>query len=123
MAHTLDGVSIPAGMVWIDEFDWSDAVQEVEHGITGALLVDAGQRLAGRPITLQGEDDSGWIERSVLASIQAKAGAAGVSYSFAHDDGRNFNVLILEISASPAVLVEDPPADWPYVATIRMIEV
>lgn len=123
MAHDLDGVSIPAGLVWIDEFDWADAVHEFTHGITGALLVDAGQRLAGRPITLQGEDDSGWIERSVLASIQAKAGAAGVTYTFTHDDGRSFSVLIMEISASPAVRVEDPPADWPYIATIRMIEV
>lgn len=123
MAHTLNGISIPSGLVWVDEFDWLESATETEHGITGALLVDAGERLAGRPITLEADTDAGWIERSVLAAIKALADAPGVSYTFTHHDGRSFTVLVLEIAARSVARPELPPANWPYVATIKMIEV
>ena len=50
--HTLDGLALPAGMIWQDEFDWSPALSAQEYSLTGALVIDAGTRQAGRPITL-----------------------------------------------------------------------
>ena len=51
--HTLATIQIPRGLVWVDEHDWTPVESATEYSITGALLVDAGTRLAGRPITLE----------------------------------------------------------------------
>lgn len=126
MAHTLDAVSLPSGLIWTDEFDWTEAEHEAEYSITGAVLVDAAVRLAGRPITLQGEEDAGWIDRSVLLAVQALAAAPGQVYTFVHHDGRSFSAVFAPrdpITARAVARPELPPSDWPYVATIRLIEV
>lgn len=127
MAHTLNGnISIPSGLVWVDEFDWTDAESVAEYSIAGALLIDAGTRLAGRPITLQGEEDAGWIDRSVLLAVQALAADPGATFPFVHHDGRAFTVAFAPgepITARSLARPELPPSDWPYVATIRLIEV
>ncbi|MCB1890366.1 MAG: hypothetical protein KDH20_22360 [Rhodocyclaceae bacterium] len=122
MSHTLDGIALPAAMIWTDEI-WSPAVVESEPSITGATLIDAGVRLSGRPITLEASDDGGWIDRSVLLSLLTRAGDAGQIYTFVHADGRAFQVVVADVSARQALEVEDPSADWKYIATIRMIEV
>ena len=127
MAHDLNGISIPSGLVWADEFEWADAESASEYGITGALLIDAAERLSGRPITLEGQDDAGWLERSALLSVPALADVPGATYAFTHHDGRVFTVAFAPggnpISARPVARPELPPSDWPYVAIIRLIEV
>lgn len=124
--HTLDLVPIPRGMVWADEHDWVPAQQATEYSITGAMLVDAGLRLAGRPITLQAQDDAGWIQRSVLASLRALASDPGAVYLLTLADGRAFNVMFAPdspIEARPIARPEIPASTHPYVATVRLLEV
>lgn len=126
--HMLDLVPLPRGMVWVDEFDWVPAVQATEYSITGALLVDAGVRLAGRPITLQADDDAGWLgmTRLVLANLRALASAPGATYLLTLADGRAFDVMFAPedpITARPIARPELPAPSHPYVATVRLIEV
>lgn len=124
--HTLQLIPLPRGMVWVDEHDWVAAQHATEYSITGALLVDAGTRLAGRPITLQGEADAGWIRRDVLAQVRALANAPGATYTLTLADDRVFIVMFAPdqpISARPIARPELPPASHPYAATVRLIEV
>lgn len=124
--HTLDLVNLPRGMVWVDEHDWVAAQNATEYSITGALLVDAATRLAGRPITLQAEEDAGWIRRDVLASLRALANAPGATYTLTLADARVFTVMFAPdtpITARPIARPELPAAAHPYVATVRLIEV
>lgn len=124
--HTLDLVPIPRGMVWVDEHDWVPAQHATEYSVAGALLVDAGLRLAGRPITLQAEDDAGWIARSVLADLRALASDPGATYLLTLADGRAFDVMFAPdspITAHPIARPELPASTHPYVATVRLLEV
>ena len=75
--HTLDGLALPAGMIWQDEFDWSPALSAQEYSITGALVIDAGTRQAGRPITLQGTDTQAWMPRTTMLQLAALAALPG----------------------------------------------
>lgn len=123
--HTLDTVQIPRSMVWVDEHDWTPVEKSIDYSITGALLVDVGVKQAGRPITLQAENDSGWIRRDVLHALHALAAVPGGQYEFTHADGRSFAV---EFASSPITAVPlgrpELPADSnPYIATVRLIEV
>jgi hypothetical protein len=125
--HTLAGLPIPRGMVWFDEFGWSRVEKSLEFSLTGAALIDAGVRLAGRPITLQGEVEAGWIKRGALAALQALADAdATGAHALVLADGRTFNVQFapgLPVEGKPIARPELPVENYPYVATVRLITV
>lgn len=115
-------------LYWEDEFRWSSTVQSVELSVTGALIVDVGTKLAGRPITLRNEDESsGWMTRETIAQLQAWADIPGlvmqltlrgVAYQVI---GRHHDGGMLE--ARPETHYADPePADW-VLATLRFMTV
>ena len=125
--HTLGLLTLPRGMVWVDEFDWHAVAKATEYSLTGALLIDAATRQAGRAITLQAQDDAGWITRSVLQQLYALATDAGATHTLTLADGRAFSVQFASgdnpVQARPISRPELPPATHPYVATVRLIEV
>ncbi|WP_240441918.1 hypothetical protein, partial [Pseudomonas aeruginosa] len=49
----LDAVELGDQFEWVDEFTWDAVAQEQERSLTGALLVQEGTKLYGRPITLR----------------------------------------------------------------------
>lgn len=124
--HTLGSIAVPRGMVWVDEFDWVPVERAVTYSLTGALLVDVAPRLAGRPITLAGEVDAGWLGRGVAAQLYALASATDATYALTLADGRTFTVMFAPDSpfeAKPVGRPELPTATNPYYATLRLIEV
>lgn len=124
--HTLGLIQIPRGMVWADEFNWTEVERAAEYSITGALLIDAAVRQAGRPITLEGSDSAGWITRATLLQLQALAQDPDATHALTLADGRAFTVSFAPgtpITAAPVARPELPPSHHPYVATVRLIEV
>ncbi len=124
--HTLDTLQIPRGMLWIDEFDWVPVEMSTEYSITGALLIDEAEMLAGRPITLQAVETQGWFRRVNLRALHALASVVGATYVFTHADGRAFNVKFApgnRLQAQPIGRPELPSDNNPYIATVRLIEV
>lgn len=125
--HALGALQIPRGMVWSDEFGWNPVEKSLEYSLTGAALIDAGVRLAGRPITLQGEADAGWIKRGGLVALQALNAADPVGeHVLVLADGRSFTVQFapgLAVEGKPLARPELPAEDYPYIATVRLITV
>lgn len=124
--HMLNSLAISADMLWTDEFNWSPVKRTFEHSITGALLVDVGTCLAGRPITLEGDIESGWVSRSTLQALYAMASNPALPVVLTHADGRVFDVTWAEdspIEASQVVSYSDPTGDTWYIVTLRLIEV
>ncbi|MER2545943.1 MAG: hypothetical protein ABTS16_21320 [Candidatus Accumulibacter phosphatis] len=123
--HLLDTVSLPSDLVWTDEFTWPTVVRRTEYALTGAMIVDVGQRLAGRPITLAG-DASTWVPRATVDALRVLACEVPGQFVLALADGRSFNVTFAAdsaIAAAPLYPIADPGADFPYVVTIKLIEV
>lgn len=121
----LAGIALPPGMIWADEFDWTAPLRAVEYSLTGALVIDSARRSAGRPITLQGEADHGWMRRSALAQLWqlADAGAAA-PMALVLADGRQYSVHFAAgepLSAKPLARAEVAPAALPYIVTLRLI--
>jgi hypothetical protein len=125
--HSLAGLQIPRGMVWTDEFGWSRVEKSLEYSLTGAALIDAGVRLAGRPISLQGEVDAGWIKRGALTALQALAETDPTAeHTLVLADGRTFTVQFapgLPVEGKPVARPELPVEHYPYAATVRLITV
>lgn len=126
--HILGAIQIPRGLVWVDEFDWSSLETAAERGITGAQIIDAAENIGGRPITLQGIENAGWLTRAILLSLHAMASALDendklVVYPLTLADGRTFSVTFApgkKISAKPIGRPELPTEPNPYVCTIPL---
>jgi len=57
MSQTLN--DLPLGiynnLVWENEFDWTPMAQSSYYGVTGQFVLQHGQKIGGRPITLSGD--------------------------------------------------------------------
>ena len=121
-------VDLHPDLYWSDELEWHPVEQRVERTITGAMIVSVAERLAGRPITLQPENESSaWMHRLTVEQLRNWAAVPGQQLTltlrgidrnvmFRHHDGS-------VIEATPIVHFSDvQDADW-YTCTIRMMEV
>lgn len=121
-------LSLHEDLYWADEFDWHPVEQTMTRTITGASVIQVAERLDGRPITLQPEDEqSAWMTRDAVEQLRNWAAVPdltatltlrGTSYlvRFRHHEGS-------PIEARPVVhynTVDD--ADF-YLVTVRLMEV
>ena len=133
MAITLDTITLPGDMQWTDEFSWTPVTQQVESTFGGALIIEESGLLAGRPITLEGRNESNVgfavVERSTIVALRALA-AAPLSdpLTLTLHDGRSFTVRFNygagnPVDAKPYIHIVPPlDGDW-YELTLRLLEV
>jgi hypothetical protein len=118
-------------LYWQDEFDWYAIEQSAERGLTGALIIDEGTRLDGRPITLTPPDDNAaWKPRATLTQLQAWEEQSGLIMTLSLRDVlysvqfRRFDGAPIE--ARPVIFVADPAAGGfgdAFLTTLRLITV
>lgn len=69
------GIELPADLQWVDEFTAWRVGQSVRTGLTGARIVQESALQAGRPITLQTQQDGtayvAPVRLDVLRALQA----------------------------------------------------
>lgn len=114
-------------LYWSDEHNWHPVEQTAQRTITGAMIVSAAARVAGRPITLEPEDDgSAWMPLSTVLALRNWAAVPGqqltltlrgLTYTvlFRHQDG----------GLDPRPLVhynEANNADY-YLCVVRLMEI
>ena len=114
---SLDSINLPEDLWWSDETDWTPVAQATEYGTTGALLVDVSTKLAGQPITLVGDDQTAWVTRATVLSLQELAADPGLEMTLVLH-GRTFTVIFSHeggkpIDAEPVVRIS-PPQDSDY---------
>lgn len=87
----LDTIDLPDDLIWSDEWEWTPYGETAEHSLTGNQIVQLSEPAqAGRPITLQGAEDRGWVERPTLENLQAALGNESMTLELG--DGRTFTV-------------------------------
>lgn len=129
MANTLTNgatvLTLPIDLQWADEFAWTPIAEQRNFSMGGAVLVDRGTRLAGRPITLQGGENFGWMTRADILTLKAWADTLfapmtllfrGVTYEVAFDHASNGPLL-----ATPVIDVSDPDNTDLYWPVLRLI--
>ena len=124
---TLDGITLPAGLVWSDEYSATSVAQSVRRTLDGSIVVFYGALRIGLPITLESEADAGWLTRAQVDAIAIRAASPGAVYllalrgetrrvMFRHQDAPAFE-------AKPVVAVANPqPGDF-YLATLKLMTV
>lgn len=119
-------LTLPPHLDWPDEFGWSPVAMRTERTLTGALHIQTGVKQAGRPITLKGARDSGWITRADLLTLrgwfdtpllQMTLALRGTNYNVRADHQQN------ALEAEQVAGYSDPDATDFYIPTIRFITV
>jgi hypothetical protein len=122
LTHNTTTLALPADLLWEDEFAWRPVQETREYALHGALIVDRGIKLVGRPMTLAGSRDYAWVTRTAALQLHAWAQQPGLplvlvyrstSYQVAFDqDGP-------PLELTPRVDYANPAAgDW-YVPVLR----
>lgn len=62
-------VQLPQDLAWIDEATWTPVQQNIKTTLSGSLVVQESYQHKGRPLTLQGKEDMGWISRATLETL------------------------------------------------------
>jgi len=117
-------IELPGDLQWADEFDWSPVEQEAEHSIAGALIVQQGVKLKGRPITLQ-SGSGAWIQRDELLALQAYYFSSGQQLTLSLW-GNDYTVMFERpagLKAVEVLRVANPDNDHFYTVTLKFIEV
>lgn len=126
MAITLGSITLPADLLWTDEFDWTPIQQNKNYTLTGALVIESGKMLAGRPITLSGGDNHGWASRATVKALYA-ALDADTTMTLTLNDARTFSVKFdhaaTPIQARQIVDYNNPADSDHYSLTLKLITV
>lgn len=121
-------VPLHPDLMWTDEFSWQPVEQSAERTLTGALVVQVSEKLAGRAITLEPEDDtSAWMTRSVIEQLRNWAAVPAQELEltlrgetrdviFRHQDGPG-------LEARPVVHFSEMDNTDFYLATLRLMEI
>jgi hypothetical protein len=110
-------------LLWPDEFAWQAVEQTTIYTITGALIVQASAKQAGRPVTLQ---SGAWFTRADLETLRTWAALPAESFTLVYR-GTSLTVAFDHargaITPEPLFEVCDPDGTDHIRATLRFIEV
>lgn len=126
-SDTNTAMQLHAQYVWADEYDWSSLKQSAPtYSLTGAMDVQQGTMLAGRPITL--DCTHARIKRSELEQLQAWAQVPELTMTLTHPDERTFAVMFANSALTDIVDIKnyrpsDKQQDDPMQANINLMTV
>lgn len=115
---------------WTDEHRWNPVRQSTERSLTGAVIVQTGGLLKGRPITLENTETSGWTGMTTPIAEQLKTWASvpGLT-AVLRFRGVDRNVMFRHADSTPAVEMEplvffrDVDEADHYLCIIRLMEI
>jgi hypothetical protein len=116
-------INLPPDLEWRDEFEWTPVEHSTDYSMTGALVVQEGERQDGRPITLFGGRGV-WVERSTVEALYAMASVPDQVMTLALW-GRTFFVIFRRpaIDAEAIRRLANPGATHKYAITINLMEI
>ena len=122
---TLDNISLPPSLNWVDRDNWQPVAQTARQTLDGGLAVFHQPLTSGRQITLISTEYSGWVDRQTLDALQSMAGEPGSIHTLVFGS-ESFTVLWRHndppaIQAEPLVARSShDPGDW-FRVTLKFI--
>lgn len=124
LTHLTTTINLPTDLLWVDEFDWQPVQYVSRYSVGGALLVNSGKRLTGRPITLVGGETWAWVQRSVVLALQTLSEIESPQMTLVYR-GTSYPVTWAPngapLAAEPIIDYADPGSTDDYAVTLRLI--
>lgn len=127
MAITLGGIELPKTTVWTDRQIGDPILQTRNVTLGGKAVVSSFALPSGRLITLEGQQDTGWITKDVYDSLYSLSATVGATYSFVYNT-ETYQVMFNHtdppaISGSPLIYRNNQDGTDYYVFSIKLITV
>jgi len=71
MTITLEAIGLPDDLLWSDEYLWSPVKQSMQLSLSGKPIIQEAAQVKGRPITLEGDQESAWVTKQTLEQLRA----------------------------------------------------
>jgi hypothetical protein len=124
LTYNTTTITLPTDLLWVDEFDWSPVEYVSRYSVTGALLVNSGLKLTGRPITLLAGQSWGWVNRTTALAVQTLAALQSPALVLVYR-GTTYQVTWATqgtpFVATPLVDFSNPQAESRYILNLRFI--
>lgn len=120
-------IGLHPDLYWSDENDWHPVQQTANRTLTGALVVSVAGMIAGRPVTLQPENESSaWMPLTTVTQLRNWASVPGQvltltlrgvarAVMFRHQDGG--------FEAKPLVHYNEANGADFYLCVVRLMEI
>ena len=121
-------IELDPDLLWTNQYQWSPILQAEEYSLTGALILQQGERTAGRPIDLEPPDDgAAWMPLSMLKTLSDWAKIPGLELTL---DVRGEIMTVVfrhqdqpAVSGRPVVDFSDPADSDFFLITLRFQEI
>lgn len=131
MATTLtkgvDALTLSDDLLWADEFAYEPVAARSGYSVGGALIVDTAAKLTGRSVVLESRENSGWVLRSDLLTLNAWRALPGQIFTLAYRGESHTVVFDHERGAIEASIVGFEYAELDgseyYRVTLRFLEI
>ena len=120
-------ITLPERLRWLDEHQWSRIAQtEPEYTLGGAVVIQQGTKLAGRPITLGNDDVHNWLPKATVETLREWTDVPELVMTLDYQ-GRQFDVCWRihdqAIAATPVGWRHDEGNDAWYHAELRLMTI
>lgn len=120
-------ITLPDDLEWVDEYNWSSVLQDIQPLIGGGLIISESSSTKGRPVTLVSGEQV-WVNKSVVDSLMTLVNTVGKTYTLTLPDARTLQVVFDRKSGNP---VDATPVwrrtvqvpDSPYILALKLMEV
>lgn len=89
---------------WTDEHEWDPVEQGQERSLGGALVIQEGVKLYGRPITLA-SNDGAWFTQATVAALQGLRDQPGIVMLLTLPGGQTHHVTWNRAAGAPVEAV------------------
>jgi hypothetical protein len=121
----IGGVTLDKDLLWDDEFKFVPIVGKADRTIYGNMVVQSFALTGGQPMTLVGNETTGWQKRSTVQALIALSLVPGAIYSVELPDARSFQVMFRSeespaVEFQPITIVSAPGSDFWYYGTVKL---
>lgn len=118
-------------LLWQDEFDWVPVTSTNTYALTGSLIIEQSEMLAGRPFTLVSpQTDMGWITRVQLTALKTAASILERKFTLHLEYPSDMRTFVVSFDHSEDPVQAVPVKGFPehvdgayYTLTLKLIEV
>jgi hypothetical protein len=128
---TQEEITLPNDLLWEDEWNWVPVESTSSRTLSGELIIDFREKVAGRTITLVPPDgEMGWVTRLILSTLRSWASVLDLRMTLTFEypeDTRTFLVMFRHydtaIESKPVLgFPSHEEGSW-FSVTLRFIEV
>lgn len=127
---TRQEIILPYDLYPMNDLDWVDVVATQKRTLNGNLIIEQNKRVAGKPVTLQSNDNLGLIKREVVNQLREQAQILSQKFELHYlADGENKVLTVAfdhsqePINAKPFKGFHSPNLDDFFSVTLKFITV